>query len=299
MKMLKIMEKRRSVREYKERALDGKEVLAIDDLIHQMPQVVPNVQIKATLVEGTQVFERLEGFAGYHGVMIKAPHYLLLTAEPSQNYLKAAGYAGEWLVLQITKLDIATCWISTNNQEQKIHERLALPVNEEIIGIIAVGHAKNETRVSNIYGNAESSLSALKQLGYPHIDSEHVKAPVSGRVSIEDIVYLKEWGVKGEIERLEELGYAQAFFYMRLAPSSGNRQPWRFIIDRHQFVLAISRDDGYDDDRMALIEAGIAMLYFEVAMHGEGYPGQWSFESVENDYGIPENYLLAGTYQFI
>jgi hypothetical protein len=124
-------------------------------------------------------------------------------------------------------------------------------------------------------------------------------SPVSGRLSIEDIVYMKTWGKNATIEELETLGYASAFFYMRLAPSSVNRQPWRFLIDRDQFVLAVSKEDGYDDDRIALLEAGIAMLYFEVVMHDEGYPGSWYFESVENKYNMPDNFLLAGTYKFM
>ncbi|MCK8059466.1 MULTISPECIES: nitroreductase family protein [unclassified Fusibacter] len=300
MKMLKVIEKRRSVREYKEKALETKDVDTLNSLLKEIPQVVEGVNVKMTFVkEGQKFYSSMDGHAGYHGVMIQAPHYIVISSNESVHNLKACGYAGEWLVLNLTKEEIATCWVSANNAEDMIGEYIELPSGEQAVGIIAIGYAKHESRIGNIYGNADSGLSALKQLGYPHIDSEYLNNPVSGRMSIEDIVYMKTWGENATVEKLEELGYASVFFYMRLAPSSVNRQPWRFIIDRDQFVLAISREDGFEDDRMALLEAGIAMLYFEVAMHGEGYPGKWHFESVENKYSIPENYLLAGTYTFM
>lgn len=298
MKMLKVMEKRRSVRDYKEKSLDLKDLELVKEYMLTIPQVVEGTTIKMTLVEGTQVYERLNGVAGYHGVMIKAPHYVLITAKPSARYLESAGYAGEWFVLNLTRHDIATCWISTSNQEAMIHERLQLESDMEIVGIIALGYSKGEMRVSNIYAN-QLLPDGSKSMSYRHVDSEFVEKPVSGRLGIEEFVYSKQWGHQETVEHLETLGYLEAFFYMRLAPSAGNRQPWRFIIDRDQFILAMSKDDGYDDDRLACIEAGIAMLYFEVAMHGEGYPGHWRFDLVEDKYGVPSNYFIAGAYTFI
>lgn len=298
MKMLKVMEKRRSVRDYKEKSLDLKDLELVQEYLLTIPQVVKDTEIKMTLVEGTQVYERLTGVAGYHGLMIKAPHYVLITAKPSPRYLESAGYAGEWFVLNLTRHDIGTCWISTSNQEAMIHARLQLQADEEIVGIIALGYSKAEMRVSTIYGH-QLSADGSKAMSYRHVDSEFIEKPVSGRLSIEEFVFSKEWGRQETVEHLESLGYLEAFFYMRLAPSAGNRQPWRFIIDRDQFILAMSKDDGYDDDRLARIEAGIAMLYFEVAMHGEGYPGHWKFDVVEDKYGIPNNYFAAGAYTFM
>lgn len=299
MKYLKLMEKRRSVREYKEKALDHRMQAEILAIAEKLPQVVEGADVKLTFYEdGQALFESLSGIAGYHGVMLTAPHYMILTAKHTTDYLNAAGYAGEWFVLNVTKLDLGTCWISTNKNEEKINAIMNLPQGEEVVGILAIGYPKQEARISNVFGNESSGLAQLKSLGYPHIQSEFVDAPQSSRLSIEDIVYMKTWGNKATIEELEQLRYAQVFFYMRLAPSSINRQPWRFLMDGDQFILAVCKDDGYDDDRMALIEAGIAMLYFEVAMHDAGYPGRWHFEELVNKYNVPEGYLLAGTYQF-
>lgn len=297
MKMFKVIEKRRSIREYKEKSLELKDIELVKEYLGDLPQIADGVVVKGRLLEGSQVFERLDGVAGYNGVMINAPHYLVLTAKPHGDYLKAAGYAGEWLVLNVTKHEIATCWISTNCNETKIHQLLDLPVEEEVLGIIALGYAKAEVRISNIF-KRQSLDNEFKSMSYQHVDSAYREAPVSGRLSVEEVVFMKEWGRHATVEALDELGFTEAFYYMRLAPSTANKQPWRFIVDRDQFVLVMSKDDGYDDDRLAFIEAGIAMLYFEVAMHDEGFPGAWHAAEVKEQYSIPQSHFVAGVYRF-
>lgn len=300
MKMLKVIEKRRSVREYKDRVLDAKDRALVKDYINSVPQIADGTTVTLRgVIDANSCYQQLNGHAGYHGVMIKAPHYVIVTASKTENALKAGGYAGEWFVLKLTRHDIATCWISANHSEARIAQYLGLSDNEEVVGIIGYGYAEGDARVSNIYTNPQSGIGETPAVSYPKMTSSYSDAPVSGRLSVEDIVHIREWGNMATIERLEELGYEDVFYYMRLAPSSINRQPWRFLINRGEFVLCVSRDDGYDDDRLALLEAGIAMLYFEVAMHDSGYPGHWNFSSVENTFKVPEHYLLAGTYRFI
>ncbi len=292
MKMLKIIEKRRSVRDYRDKALDAKDISTVDNYINSVPQIVDGVTVTLRkIVDSKACFDFLDGYVGYHGNMIMAPHYVVVTATAKPHALKAGGYAGEWFILNLTREDIATCWISANNHESRIAEFLKLPESETVVGIIGYGYAANEARFSNIYAyGAGANVSK--------INSSYSSAPTSDRISLEEIVHISRWGNLATVERLEELGYDEVFYYMRLAPSSVNRQPWRFLIQRGKFVLCVSREDGYDDDRLALLEAGIAMLYFEVAMHDSGFPGHWYFEEIDKDYQVPEKYLVAAVYKF-
>lgn len=292
MNRLKLMEKRHSVRDYKDTLLSDNDQKIVDDYINSLPQIISTVTgklIKAK--DATACFNKLNGHAGYNGVMIKAPHYVIVTATKGDHALKIGGYIGEWFVLQLTRENIATCWISANHAEDKIAKEMEISDDEEVVGIIAYGYAENEAHVANVYGQTAG--------GYKHVDSDYNENKISSRKSVEDIVFLSKFGRTATIEKLEELGYGDIFYYMRLAPSSVNRQPWRFIISRGKFILTISKDDGYEDDRLGRLEAGIAMLYFEVAMHDSGYPGKWSFEAVDNSFGIPEDHFIAGTYAFV
>ena len=95
------------------------------------------------------------------------------------------------------------------------------------------------------------------------------------------------------------LGIDEVLYYMRLAPSWGNRQPWKFILDGEKIVLVIEKADKVSSHKEH-IEAGIAMIYFEVAMHGQGLNGKWTIkcEECENSYDLPEEYFIAGYFGY-
>ena len=301
MKMLKVMEKRRSVREYKEKALSSQDLQQVKNYCDTYPKLSQKTDVSFMFLEdGEDVASKLDGVAGYSGVMIKAPHYLLVMASESENAYKAAGYAGEYIILNVTKHEIGTCWIDGVDQSDKIKELLGVESDQLVVGLIALGYAKYEPRLANIYDtNMDGSVSPLTDLGYPNIDPEYSKEPVSNRLSIDEISYLKKWGAAVDAGELQKRGYDQVFYYMRMAPSWGNRQPWRFILDGTKIVLVMERDDRVDD-RAEEVESGIAMIYFEVAMHDNGLPGHWNSDDLADadKYNIPENHFIGGYYTF-
>jgi nitroreductase len=301
MKMLKVIERRRSVREYKEKAVSSQDMQAVMGFCDTYPKLSDKAEVEFMLLEnGGDVAKKLEGVAGYSGVMIKAPHYLLVLASVNEAAYKSAGYAGEFVILNVTKHDIGTCWIDGTKKSDEIKSRLALESNKVVVGLIAFGYAKHEPRLSRIYDtDPDGSASPLTDMGYPNIDSSYSKEPVSNRLSIEEISYLKKWGANVSSDELQKRGYDQVFYYMRMAPSWGNRQPWRFILDGSKIVLVMERDERVSDYSEE-VEAGIAMLYFEVAMHDVGLPGSWKTDSLEDTdkYDIPENHFVGGYYTF-
>lgn len=301
MKTIKVMEERRSVRDFRSKEFSSDLVNEIMKMTKEYPKTSDDVELTTIFMEdGESVYKKLDGVAGYNGVMISAPHYLLLVAEGGENIYQTAGYAGEWMVLNLVKKDIGSCWIEVSDKSDKVKDLLGLEVKGELIALLAVGYPDFDPRISNIYETKKhGSVSTLTELGYPNIEVGYSDSPVSNRISIEDLVFLKKYGVKTTVEELEKRGLSEAFFYMRLAPSWGNRQPWRFVLDGLKIVLIMDRDEKVDDTVTA-IEAGIAMLYFEVAMHDLGYPGSWEVDNLDGlkDYDIPEDNYIAGYYTF-
>lgn len=301
MKMLKVMEKRRSVREYKDKALSTQDLNQVIEFSKSCPKLSEKAEVEFKLLkDGSDVVAKLEGTAGYSGVMIEAPHYLLVMASGAETAYEAAGYAGEWLILNVTKLNVGTCWIDGVAQSERIKELLGVESDMNVIGLIAFGYAKYEPRLSKIYDtDPTGSASPLTDLGYPNIDPEYSKSPVSNRMSIDEISYLKKWGKSVDTEELQKRGYDQVFYYMRMAPSWGNRQPWRFILDGTKIVLVMERDERVDS-RAEEVEAGIAMIYLEVAMHDIGLPGHWITDDLgdSSKYEIPDNCFISGYYTF-
>lgn len=298
MKKLKVVEKRRSVREYKNKALSSHDRNYINEIINTKPDLANEANLELKLIEdGDMVFNHLEGYAGYYGKMIKSPHYVAILSDSNDKSYKIAGYVGEWFILKATMEDIGTCWIEIKDSE-KVIELLELDMDKEIVALIALGYAKTEIRLSHIYATTRrGSLSTLTDLGYPDINPSFSKEPVSNRKSITDFVYLDNWGNTPELEELEIRGLNEAFFYMRLAPSYTNRQPWYFIVSGNEILLTIE-NDGEIGKTIQCVEAGIAMFYFEVAMHDAGMPGEWMIENYENGLEIPEVYKLVAKYHY-
>lgn len=297
MKMLKVVEKRKSVREYKMTDLDEKTLEKVVNLTKDMPKIDETIGVEFRfLIDGAGTAAKLEGISGYHGKMIQAPHYFAVYADKNIQSYKYAGYAGEWIVLNAAKLDLGTCWVESGDSA-KAKEIVGYNTDKELVAFIAIGWASNETNLSAIYSASDlNSASALTDRGYPNVKTGLGDEKESPRMAITEFVYLKEWAKTLEYDELDRRGLAEAFFYMRLAPSWGNRQPWRFILDGDRIVLAV-KDDAELIEEVENIDAGIAMLYFEVAMHDLGLPGSWKLD-VENkeSYKIPEDYFVVGYY---
>lgn len=304
MKMLKVMEKRRSVREYKEKIVTMEELDQLMRILETPVKLEADQAVELVFLEdGDMVYSALEGVAGYNGVMIKAPHYFAVLAEEKGHYLSDAAYLAEWFVLNATKLNLGTCWIEIMEKSDFAKRLLRLEDRRYLVALIAIGHPKAEHRVSNIFqGKPSGSLSPYTEAGYSDKNIEYAEEPVSARVSLEEIVYLKKWGQQADVTTLENYGLAEAFYYMHLAPSWGNLQPWRFVVDGQRILLAITKDNPYKEDSMdeplAAVEAGIAMLYFQIAMHDLGLPGGWALDVDPGTCEVPDNYLIAGVYQY-
>lgn len=300
MMMQKVMEKRRSVREYKHKVLEVDHFDRLMDLIDHVPQIAHGVQVRFHIVrDGDAAYRKLSGIAGYNGVMIEAPHYLVILANKHESQYKVAGYSAEWLVLNLTKDEIGTCWIDTNNQADRIKAVLELETTDDVVGLLAIGYAAMDVRLSNIYDTMRTgAVSSLSALGYPHVDIGYAAEPISGRVSIVDLVFLKHWNQTMTLEEIEQRGLAEVFFYMRLAPSWGNQQPWRFVLLKEGIALVVLKEYGANDIRTTEIDAGIAMLYFETAMHSEGLPGSWELSAANSSLEVPDSYHIVGLYTY-
>lgn len=297
MKMLKVVEKRKSVREYKMSDLDEKTLEKVVNLTKDMPVIDETVGVEfRLLIDGQKLSKELEGISGYYGKMIAAPHYFAVYADSNIQSYKYAGYVGEWVILNSGKLDLGTCWIEAGDSA-KAKEVVGYKTDKELVAFIAIGWPSHDTNLSAIYSTADiNSASSLTDRGYPNVKVGLGNEKESPRMAITEFVYLKEWDQPLTYEELEQRGLAEAFYYMRLAPSWGNRQPWRFILDGERIVLAVKNEEKLNE-QVANIDAGIAMLYFEVAMHDLGIAGSWKL-SVENEenHKIPSDYFVVGYY---
>ncbi len=278
----KLISNRKSVRDYKRKSLKEEDIRELKDYVDKAKKLAADIEVEA-IAMGNEVFENLNGKAGYQGFMLDAPNYIILMSEKKDNYIKNAGYIGEEIVLKALDMQIGSCWVTFNDSDL-VKSNLGIKSDKEVVAIIALGYDANKTKIINIHkiGENESKTKLAK-----------VADNISERLGVEDIVYLNSWGNNATAHELENRALLNAFHYARLAPSTLNRQPWRFILDDDTVVLAV-RDDEHTGAYEEEIDSGIVMLYFEAIVDSTLTDITWKLNPPEKNYNIPEDYVIVG-----
>lgn len=272
----------KSVRSFKEKEVEVKNFDKIKKYIETAKVLVPGIETEVKFYNKNEVFDKLEGLAGYNGFLVDAPHYMFLLSEKKDNYIENAGYIAENARLKGVELNIDSCWI-TFEDGKKIIDNIGIVTDKELVAIVAFGYSDE---------GKKKVLKATKT-GENYSQSEMEKAvaePASDRKAIEEIVFVDKWGQPADIEDLENRALLDAFSYARLAPSALNKQPWRFIVDGGKIVLAVDKDvkDGYEGK----IAAGVVMLYFGLIVDSTLMDSKWVFDS--EGYDVPDDYRVVG-----
>lgn len=282
-----LISNRKSVREFKESTIDGNLLAELEKFSSTCKKLVPEIEVEVKFFDNLKddISNKLQNIAGYKGNMIKAPNYILLLSDEKENYIENAGYIGESIVLKATELEIDSCWITFEKGETVLNT-LGINTNKKLAAIIGLGYEdpSNKKKVINQTKTGESySLSNM----------EIIDNDTSTRLGVEDIVYIDEWGKNIDAETLAERALLDAFNYARMAPSTLNRQPWRFIVDGGRVILAV-RNDEYTNTYESKIDAGIVMLFFELIVRTTLFDTSWTLETADKKYNIPSDYKYIG-----
>jgi nitroreductase len=257
---------KKSVREFKNKEIKESDFNKIKEYVKNSKKLSPEIKIDIKTINKDVGYSKLNKIAGYNGHMIEAPNYIIILSEVKDGYIENSGYIGENLILKARDLGIDSCWV-TFEDSSLIKERLEIESDMDVTAIIALG-----------YGEVAKSKSSNSE---------------SNRIGLDKIVYLDEWGNSTSIDVLEERGLLDAFSFARMAPSTLNRQPWRFIIDGGNVILAVRKDE-FTSEYEEKIDVGIVMLYFGLIIDTTMFDLKWVIGNVNKDYKIPKDYYIAG-----
>lgn len=276
-----------SVRDYKDKTIDAKTAKEIRDYANHCARLVDDIQIDIRFMDRDMVYRQLDGFAGYKGILINAPHYMILLSEKKEHYIENGGYVGEGICLKAHSLGVDSCWITFSDSETVVH-KLNIVTGKEVVAIIALGYGKKVRKVTT--GTAKIGET------YDKMNFQRKESDSSPRMPLQEIVFMEKWGEKATVDELMQRALYDPMDYARRAPSTLNRQPWRFIIDGSTIILAV-RNDADTTEYEGQIDAGIAMLYFEGIIEQSLCNIQWKLGPVENTYGIPDEYKIVASCQ--
>lgn len=268
--MSNFLKGRKSTREYKNKKISEGTRNAILRIFEELEEEAGNKHFRFILFEeGDTVYKLLKGLGGYSGVMIESPHYIgIRLKEINAESIINASYYTEKLMTKLSQLNLGSCWVNVKNVDREIK--------------------------SEVFGDENKNIGYIIAFGYPKATNPFVGEPFSSRLNIQDIVFNEELKNPINMEELERRGLDDLFYYIRFAPSSYNRQPWRFILKNHKVVLMLETSG---EGKTDLMDAGIIMYYFVELAKTIGINGQWKIidHSYINDNG--NTYRYIGEFQ--
>lgn len=225
---------RKSTRKYSSESLTDEQLQSIRDIIDSAERLYNNIAVKIHLVEnGQKLHDMIPGVIGSYG-KIKAPYYLIVTSEEKEGYLQNIGYTLQGIVLKLTTMNLATCWMGANIKSGLLSGIITIPEGQRSQLMLAFGHP-------------EKCKSPFR-----HSSSE------ARRKDIAEIT-------SGAMD----ITWSRIISAIRLAPSAVNTQPWRFVFADGKVHVYSARAGNFITKHflgsLNFIDVGIALCHAMVA----------------------------------
>jgi nitroreductase len=236
---------RRSRRAFDGKAAEPRQLEAIAELT-QAWRPYSDARVALVTSPVTDVFT---GAIGSYGKVTNTPHALVFLAGGRDDFSdQHVGYTGEAIVLEATRLGLATCWVGGFFNPRRVAHIVRLAVGERVLAVSPLGHAQERSTAS------ERAMSRIADARRRLPVSEIAPDSVAGK--------WPSWAVA-------------AIETARVAPSAMNRQPWRFRMEGK--ALIVSKDNVLESHKVAKrLDIGIAMLHVDLAAAAHGVDGVWT-----------------------
>ena len=270
MNIIEIIKKRKSCRTYNQVALTPSDKKTLESFIIENSKGIKNEVVDLRIIEKNDADKQMKlDF----GVIRGHNTYILGTAKSTTASRMNYGFLMEKVVLKATEMNLSTCWIgafdSTYFNEVSIEDGFDIP------GIIIVGYSDDKPTYQDKF--LRFSVKASRRQRWNKLFYNYrSKTPLTPK-------YVKK--------------YSDSLEMVRLAPSSGNTQPWRVYFNDttnefHFFKKIISKR--YELRGVHDIDMGIAMSHFEFTSLQNGLSGSWLKYEQENINSIDDlQYIMT------
>ncbi|MBQ1811136.1 MAG: nitroreductase [Erysipelotrichaceae bacterium] len=138
MEIMEVMEKRHSVRQYKDSPIDENTREILNDCAKELSEE-GKLSIQIIYDEPSCFDSRLAHYGKFENVK----NYIVIAGKKDETLSERAGYYGELLVLKAQELGLNTCWVALTHGKSKA----VLKQGEKEVILIALGYGKNEGSV--------------------------------------------------------------------------------------------------------------------------------------------------------
>ncbi|MCP5105209.1 MAG: hypothetical protein GY950_17605 [bacterium] len=218
-------------------------------------------KIKLRIVELNDT--ELEKIDPYDFSLIVNPvTFIIPCIRQSPATYESCGYVMEHIVLKATDLHLGTCWLGYFNT----NFFKWIPLNHDEIrpAVCVVGYAAEMCE--------ESTRTRWENLFFSEDFYTFLSRQTAG-------------------------AYYESLEMLRLAPSSGNTQPWRIVKEKNRNTFHFykkSVDSHYEAIKLHNVDLGIAMCHFELISKKNRLDGNWK-KIEQNIYPIPpkSEYIIS------
>lgn len=194
---------------------------------------------------------------GTYGMIKDPPYFLVGTIKKSEKAFESYGYLLEQIILKATELGLGTCWLGYF-QKDAFFKEMDPGKGEVLPAVSPVGYGSSRKGFYDLI--VQKTVRPRKRKAWETLFfHEDMNQPLTKDLA-------------GP--------YVEPLEMVRIAPSAGNRQPWRIVKERgrdlfHFFLDHSDSRKGYVKRNLPYIGIGIAMCHFELAAWERNLRGEW------------------------
>lgn len=260
---------RQSIKNYSNKKIKEPLMEEVKNICSNITYLNEDLNIKAHVVDRGHLIHFLMG----KKCNVKAPHYILVTSNNGEDYLQNIGFAIEKVVLQLTTLGLATCWLENNLKREDVEEFIKLDEIEFL-------KDENNEDTEEIDITKVEHPQVIIAFGYPE-EAQGLFRTADSKLNREKVKDMCKKVDKGWYETLESVRYA---------PSIKNIQPWFFYSDINGLKL-YERHQKKQIEKSSKISMGIALRHFDIAC--ENHHIRVKYEKVKSKKKIGKDYFIS------
>ncbi len=251
---------RRSIRNYKKLPLEQEVKAKILDMLESPHQGPFGFTPRFGFIEKPEAREQEKVKLGTYGFITHAAYFIGGCIEKADFSEVDYGYSLERIVIELTRLDLGTCWVGGTFNRSDYRTLLKTTETETIPCITPVGYKADKK-------------SLRERLGLTLTDG-------SKRNPFE--MHFFEQRLENSMQFDENDLYHQALELVRRAPSAVNKQPWRVIKQGNRFRFYLLRDKKVGNTKntdLQKVDLGIALAHFKLGVEEFSLKGHWEIEN--------------------
>ena len=266
---------RKSTRKYSNKKVKESLLEEVKNACSQITYLNKDLNIKAHVVDRGHLVQFLMG----KNCKVKAPHYIIITSNHGEDYLQNIGFAMEEVVLKLTTLGLATCWLECNIKREDILEFVELSDleldNQENDEAIKSEDKKDELNLEQPY--------SIIAFGYPE---GNVKLFRNDKDTDRKRINHVCKKLNKDIEKIVES--------VRWAPSMKNSQPWVLYND-YNMIHLYEEKQKKNLKSINKISMGIALRHIDIAC--KEFELEVDYSSINAKKRIGKDYYITAIFK--